>query len=231
VVMSLRRRLALLDWAAVAQTWIIEDDYNGEFRYDGKPLASMQGLEHPGAERVIFIGTFSKTIFPALRLGYAIVPAWLANHFALARLTADRHSPVVEQAVLADFIAEGHFARHMRRMRALYAERQSVFVSIARRELGDLMRVESVPAGMRLLGWLPAGVSDIHVAREARRRGIDVVPLSWLRATPSRENALILGYAPFSANETRKALRTIGECIRVVARASGRDATHRVPRG
>jgi GntR family transcriptional regulator / MocR family aminotransferase len=216
VVMSLRRRLALLDWAEEARAWILEDDYNGEFRYDGHPLAAMQGLEHPGAQRVIFVGTFSKTLFPSLRLGYAVVPPGLVDAFALARLTADRHSPVIEQAVLADFIGEGHFARHMRRMRRLYAERQRLFVAIARRELGALMRVDESPAGMRLLGWLPPGVSDRRVAAEAARRGVTVVPLSSLRLGHAAEQGLLLGYAPFTATEMRRALRTLAEVVRAV---------------
>jgi GntR family transcriptional regulator / MocR family aminotransferase len=221
VVMSLQRRLALLDWAVAARAWIIEDDYNGEFRYDRRPLASLQGLEHPGSRRVILLGTFSKTLFPALRLGYAIVPPELVHAFALARLTADRHSPVVEQAVLADFIAQGHFARHMRRMCALYAKRQGSFVSLARSVLGDLLRVEPAPAGMRLLGWLPPGVGDERVARQAAKRGIDVVPLSRLRLVPSRLGALLLGYAPFSAAETRQGLAVLAEVIRVGVSDSG----------
>lgn len=221
VVMSLTRRLALLDWAVEARSWIVEDDYNGEFRYDGRPQASLQGLEHAGSERVILLGTFSKTLFPALRLGYAIVPPHLADAFSLARLTMDRHSPVVEQAVLADFIAQGHFARHIRRMRALYAKRQREFLSLARTALGDLLRVDPTPAGMRLVGWLPRGISDSRVAALAARRGIEVVPMSRLRVTPSTDGGLLLGYAPFSASETRRGLRVLADAILAAGARSG----------
>lgn len=217
-VMSLTRRLELLDWADTARAWILEDDYNGEFRYDGAPAAALQGLEHPGSRRVIFVGTFSKTLFPALRLGFAVVPPELVESFVLARFTADRHSPVIEQAVLADFIAGGHFARHMRRMRLLYAERQQALVKSAQRELGPLLRVDPAPAGMRLLGWLPRGISDRKVTAEAARRGVTVVALSTLRTVPSQENALLLGFAPFTATEMRRALSALGEAIQCVAR-------------
>lgn len=217
-VMSLARRLELLDWADAANAWVLEDDYNGEFRYDGVPSAALQGFEHPGARRVIYIGTFSKTLFPSLRLGFVVAPPELVASFALARMTADRHSPAIEQAVLADFIAGGHFARHIRRMRTLYADRQRTLVKIARRELGTLLRVDPAPAGMRLLGWLPRGVEDRRVAAEAGRRGVSVVPLSHLRTTPSQENALLLGFAPFSASEMRRALSALGDAIRCVAR-------------
>jgi GntR family transcriptional regulator / MocR family aminotransferase len=213
VVMDLSRRVALLDWATAAGSWVIEDDYNGEFRYDGHPLAAMQGLEHPGAGRVVFLGTFSKTLFPALRLGYVVVPPELVEAFAVARMSLDRHSPVIEQAVLADFIQEGHFARHVREMRHLYAERQGQLVALARRETGDLLTVDAAPCGMRLLGWLPPGVSDVEVAAESARRGIDVLALSRLCLKPPARGALLLGYAPFSALAMQRALRALAACI------------------
>lgn len=130
VTMSLARRLALLEWAERARAWVLEDDYDSEYRYAGRPLASLQGLDRAG--RVCYIGTFSKVMFPSLRLGYLVAPPELAAAFAAARTIVDRHAPTVEQAALADFIIEGHFARHIRRMRALYAERQALLVEAAR---------------------------------------------------------------------------------------------------
>ena len=118
VTMSLARRLALLEWVRRSGAWVIEDDYDSEFRYSGRPIAALQGLDFTG--RVIYLGTFSKVLFPSLRLGYLILPPDLVEPFTNARALVDRHSPLIEQAVLADFIAEGHFARHIRRMRALY---------------------------------------------------------------------------------------------------------------
>jgi len=133
ITMSLSRRLMLLEWARRSGALIIEDDYNSEFRYAGRPLASLQGLDEDG--RVIYVGTFSKTIFPSMRLGCIVVPKGLSEAFIAARALVDRHSPSLDQAILADFISEGHFTRHIRKMRSLYAERQQVLVETAQRYL------------------------------------------------------------------------------------------------
>jgi GntR family transcriptional regulator/MocR family aminotransferase len=138
VTMSLPRRMALLAWARRRGAWIAEDDYDSEFRYAGRPLAALQGLDTAG--RVIYIGTFSKVLFPALRLGYMVVPAGTVEAFAAARALSDRHPPGPSQALVAEFLAEGHFARHIRRMRTLYAERQAALVSATRREWSGLPR-------------------------------------------------------------------------------------------
>jgi GntR family transcriptional regulator/MocR family aminotransferase len=213
VTMSLRRRLALLDWAHETGAWIVEDDYNGELRYEGKPLAAVQGLEHPGAERVIYLRTFSKTLFPALRLGYAVLPFALLDAFIRARVASDRHSPIAEQAVLADFMTEGHFARHVRNMRDLHAERQRAFLHLASVELGDLLQFRSAPAGLRLVGRLQPGMSDQHVAMEAARRGLIVAPLSAHTTISSETQGLVFGYAPFGPDETRRALGQLAEVL------------------
>lgn len=140
LTMSLARRLSLLEWAREAEAWIVEDDYNSEYRYAGRPLASLQGLDRHG--RVIYLGTFSKTIFPALRLGCVVVPPDLVEIFTAARAMTDVHSPLIEQAILAEFIAEGHFARHLRRMRALYEQHLLVFLKIIAVNRHPLLRVE-----------------------------------------------------------------------------------------
>src|SRR5204863_3642283 len=140
VTMSLARRLSLLEWARERGAFVIEDDYDSEFRYAGRPLAALQGLDRDG--RVIYLGTFSKVLFPSLRLGYLIVPPDLSAAFARARAAADRFACTLTQAVVADFIAEGHFARHIRRMRTLYAARQEALVRAVRRELGGVIDVE-----------------------------------------------------------------------------------------
>ena len=177
VTMSLNRRLALLEWASASGAWILEDDYDSEYRYAGRPLAALQGLDTAG--RVIYAGTFSKVLFPALRLGYLVVPPELVDAFVAARALADRHSPSVTQAALADFIDGGHFARHVRRTRALYAERQAALVHAARRTLGGLLEVAPAEAGMHLMGWLPR--------RRGRPRG------RARRAHPRRGRAAALG--------------------------------------
>jgi GntR family transcriptional regulator/MocR family aminotransferase len=219
VRMSLRRRLALLDWAHQTGAWIVEDDYNGELSYEGKPLAALQGLEHPGAKRVIYLRTFTKTLFPALRLGYAVLPLEFVEPFVRARVIADRHSPIAEQAVLADFMTEGHFARHIRNMRKLYARRQHEFLQLASAELAELLQFSPAPAGLRLVGRLQSGISDQHVAMEAARSGIIVDPLSGHTVSSSATQGLVFGYVPFGIDETRRAFAKLAEVIRAIASA------------
>ncbi|MDQ4106850.1 MAG: PLP-dependent aminotransferase family protein, partial [Actinomycetota bacterium] len=157
--MSLPRRLRLLEWAKRTGARIVEDDYDSEYRYSGRPLEALQGLDSGG--RVIYVGTFSKVLFPSLRLGYLVVPENLVDAFCAARALSDRHAPVVEQAVLTDFIVEGHFSRHMRRMRTLYTERQAALVEAAGRKLAGILEVRPAEAGMHLVGWLPEGADDL----------------------------------------------------------------------
>ena len=199
VTMSLTRRLALLAWAQRAAAWIIEDDYDSEYRYAGHPLASLQGLDT--AHRVIYLGTFSKVLFPALRLGYLVVPPDLVDAFTGLRSLVDRHSPILEQAVLADFLAEGHFARHIRRMRVLYAERQGYLLEAARCKLAGLLEIEASEAGMHLPGWLSETVDDVLASQRAASAGIDAPPLSAYCIRPHHRGALLLGYANCSQQE------------------------------
>jgi GntR family transcriptional regulator/MocR family aminotransferase len=192
MTMSLPRRLALLDWAREAGAWVIEDDYDSEYRYVGKPLTALQGLDNAG--RVIYVGTFSKVLFPALRLGYLVVPRDLTDAFLAARLFADMHPPGLEQMVLAEFITKGHFARHIRRMRTLYAERQAALVEAAR-PLSGALDVRPAEAGMHLLGWLPVGSDDQAIAQLGERYQVATRPLSRFFLEPSAQRALLLGYA------------------------------------
>jgi GntR family transcriptional regulator/MocR family aminotransferase len=201
VTMSLPRRLALLDWASRAGTWIVEDDYDSEYRYEGRPLASLQGLDADG--RVIYLGTFSKVMFPSLRLGYMVVPAELVDAFVAARAMAGRHSPTVEQAVLTDFIEEGHFGRHIRRMRTLYRERQAALIEALRLEAGDLVEAEPSDAGLQLTAWLPEGFDDQRLAREAAARGVESRAMSSFYAQRRGRPALLLGYAVFDRGQLR----------------------------
>jgi GntR family transcriptional regulator/MocR family aminotransferase len=211
VTMSLARRLALLNWARHANAWIIEDDYDSEFRYKGRPLASLQGLDEAG--RVIYVGTFSKTIFPALRLGYMVVPKNLVRVFTVARALADRHSPSIDQAVLTDFIEEGHFARHIRRMRALYAERQITLIKAAERELAGLLDVPFDDAGMNVVGWLPEGVSDTMAAEKASRENIEVAPLSAYCSEIPLRGGLILGYTAFDETAIEAGVKRLAKAL------------------
>jgi GntR family transcriptional regulator/MocR family aminotransferase len=213
VVMSLARRLALIEWARGADAWIVEDDYDSEFRYSGRPLASLQGLDRDG--RVLYVGTFSKTIFPALRLGYLVVPENLVDVFTAARALLDSHSPSIDQAVLTDFIEEGHFSRHIRRMRSLYAERQSALVAAAQKDLAGLLDVSSDEAGMHLIGWLPENADDKIASQKASEQGIETKPLSayCTESLPLPRGGLILGYTAFTAGQIRNGVRRLAKAL------------------
>jgi GntR family transcriptional regulator/MocR family aminotransferase len=210
--MTLPRRLALLQWASQAGAWVVEDDYDSEYRYASRPLAALQGLDSEG--RVIYLGAFSKVLFPALRLGHLVVPMNLASAFTAARAIAGLTSPSVEQAVLADFIAEGHFARHIRRMRTLYAERQEALVDAASRELAGLLEVGPAEAGMNLVGWLPDGVDDREASQCAARHGVEARALSLYRMEPSCRGGLVLGYAAFAPPEIREGVARLACALR-----------------
>jgi GntR family transcriptional regulator/MocR family aminotransferase len=174
----------------------------------------MQGLDEDG--RVIYLGTFSKTVFPALRLGYVIVPHALIEAFVTGRLIVDRHSSVVEQAVLADFIAEGHYARHVRRMRALYVERQDALLD-ALAPFSDLIDVQPTRAGLNVLGWLAPGVDDRRVAAAAAAIGIEAPPLSPFAQRALPRGALILNFSGYDVESLRSAAKKVGavlgECL------------------
>ncbi|MGI8995210.1 MAG: PLP-dependent aminotransferase family protein, partial [Pyrinomonadaceae bacterium] len=194
-----------------SDAWIIEDDYNSEFRYSGRPLASLQGLDQNGS--VIYIGTFSKTIFPSLRLGCMVVPKDLTDAFIAARALIDRHSPSLDQAILADFIEEGHFARHVRRMRALYAERQALLVAAAKSELAGLLEVTPAAAGMHLIGWLPKGRSDKAASERAARYGVEAAPLSAYSFAPLPRGGLALGYTTVNAEQITDGVRRLAQAL------------------
>jgi GntR family transcriptional regulator/MocR family aminotransferase len=215
VTMSLARRLSLLEWAREQDAFVIEDDYNSEYRYAGRPLASLQGLDRDG--RVIYVGTFSKTIFPALRLGYLVVPADLLEVFAAARALNDLHSPVIEQAVLAEFISERHFARHIRRMRGMYEERQQTLVEEARKNLKGMLEVAPAKAGMHLIGWLPEGVSDREVSRRAAEAGLNLAPVSAYCLNQKLRGGLLLGYTAYDEKHIRQGMKKLARVLTEIA--------------
>jgi GntR family transcriptional regulator / MocR family aminotransferase len=212
ITMSLARRLALLDWATRSDAWIIEDDYDSEYRYTGRPLAALQGLDKE--DRVIYIGTFSKVLFPSLRLGYLVVPTDLVDIFSAAHAHTACYSPLINQAVLADFITEGHFARHIRRMRGLYEQRQSLLVQCAERELGRLLEVRPAGAGMHLIGWLPGDANDQVVSRHAAKAGIDVRPLSFYCIEARHRGGLLLGYTGIPEAEIKLGAQKLATVLR-----------------
>src|SRR5262249_26434877 len=176
VTMSLARRLKLLAWAARVGAWVLEDDFDSEFRYAGRPVAAMQGLDAAG--RVVYLGTFSKTLFPALRVGYLVVPVALVDAFTVAvRLTGHQVATDL-QAALADLIVEGHFAAHVRRMRAVYAERQERLVRALRRRLAGLLAVDARDGGMQIAAMLPPDADDVAASRAAGAEDVIAPPLS-----------------------------------------------------
>jgi GntR family transcriptional regulator/MocR family aminotransferase len=215
MTMSLPRRLSLLEWANRSRAWILEDDYDSEYRYAGRPIPSLQGLDVQG--RVIYIGTFSKVLFPSLRLGYIVAPSDLVDPFVKARAIFDRHSPTVDQAVLADFITAGHFARHIRLMRTLYAERQRVLVEEIESELAGLLEIYPDEAGMHLIGWLPERVSDVIAAKRAAEYGVEVGPLSTYYIGQQSRSAITLGYSAYSPKEIRKGVRTLATALESIS--------------
>jgi len=225
VTMSLARRLALLDWARAAGAWIIEDDYDSEYRYARRPLAAMQGLDKDG--RVIYLGTFSKVMFPSLRIGYVVVPTDLVDAFIAARGVLSRFTPSIDQAALADFIHEGHFARHIRRMRTLYMERQNLLVEAARRELAGLIEVEPHDAGIHLVGWLRAGLDDRRAQEEAARQNVEAPALSAFSMKYRHRPGLMLGYAGYSEREIRVGVRRLATALHNLKPGKKERSNHR----
>ena len=177
VTMTVARRLELLRVARRMRAWVLEDDYDSEFRYSSRPIAALQGLDHDG--RVIYLGTFSKTLFPSLRLGYAVVPTDLVRTFTAARSVLDIQSPLFEQAVLAEFITAGYFERHLRRMRTLYQERQQTLVTEAERYLSGLLELTPARAGLQCVGWLSPDLDERAVTRAAAAHDVEVTPVSF----------------------------------------------------
>ena len=210
--MTLARRLALLEWAGANGAWIFEDDYDSEFRYVGAPIPSLQGLDT--RERVIYFGTFSKTMFPALRLGYLIVPGAWVDLFRATQTIGDRIAPSLEHATLAEFIEDGHFTRHVRRMRAVYAERQDALLRAIRRELDGVADASPTETGMHLVAWLrDRSVDAARVSRLARAAGIEAAPLSMYSVKAALPPGLLLGFAAVKPADMGPALRTLRQII------------------
>ena len=211
VALSVPRRLALLEWATHANAWIIEDDYASELRYSPRPHAPLQSLDLDG--RVIYCGTFSKALLPALRLGYLVVPPSLVRAFAVGRTYMDYHSPFLEQATLAAFIREGHFARHVRRTRAVYGERQQHLLDALRRRLGDRVRVGEADAGLDLIAWLRPEDDAELIAREAGILGVDVLTIGYFAASHPVSPGLLLNFASADAQEIEQGVEALASAI------------------
>ena len=213
ITMSLSRRLELLEWARKSGALIFEDDYDSEYRYSGPPIPAMQGFDRNGL--VIFAGSFSKVLFPSLRLGYLVIPPHLMTLFAATISLTVRHAPLAEQAVLCDFITEGHFARHLRRMREVYAERLSVLLEVARERLAGLLEISKIEAGLQTVGWLREGMDGESATRAAAARDVEVFPLSrYAQGSVAREG-LQLGFAAVDAREIRRGVQGLATALEV----------------
>ncbi|NIA71039.1 PLP-dependent aminotransferase family protein [Pelagibius litoralis] len=218
--LSLARRLELLEWARQADAWILEDDYDSEYRYAGRPLASLQGLaaDRGEAGRVLYVGTFSKVLFPSIRLGYLVAPEPLVAPLTSGQAALGALPSALVQPVLAAFIEEGYFATHVRRMRRLYALRQAALVAAADKHLGDILTVAPDHAGLHLMAWLKPEVAkrlgDKAAARVAGEAGISVTPLAdYFFGKPARQG-LLLGYAAVPEDEINRQAARLGEALR-----------------
>ena len=187
--MPLPRRAELLAWAQAAGAWILEEDYDSEFRYSGAPLAALQGID--ANQRVMYLGSFSKSMFSGLRMAYLVVPKDLASAFRAARDVVGGPPPVLEQAVVERFLTEGHLQRHLRRMRRVYSQRQRRLVKAVAEELDGLLSVDPDETGMHLVGWLRNGMRADDVCSRAAKLGLELLPLSSYRAKPGPEGVLL----------------------------------------
>jgi GntR family transcriptional regulator/MocR family aminotransferase len=211
VALSMARRLELLAWARASGAWIIEDDYASEFRYGGRPLASLQGLDE--GERVIYIGTLNKALFPGLRLGYAVVPRTLVREFVTNRYLMDRQPSTLCQAVVTEFMQQGHFAGHIRRMRVLYREQRDALVSALGRRLGDHLTVEAPDQGMHLVAYTRKGILDTAIERSAREAGVIVRATSrmYLKAAP--RSGLMFGFSGYPRRTIETAIARLAKAV------------------
>ncbi|HEV2270325.1 MAG TPA: PLP-dependent aminotransferase family protein [Steroidobacteraceae bacterium] len=214
MTLSASRRFQLLNWAQRADAWIFEDDYDSEYRFAGKPVSSLHGLDSDA--RVIYMGTFSKVCFPALRIGYLILPHAVVPAFRAVRDAIDIFPPTLYQQALADFIREGHFARHIRRMGALYAERRECLLHALARHFGEAVEIVGATAGMHLVVLLPRGMDDESTAARLRAAGIACSALSACCLERPRQGGLILGYGGVASDQIDESVRRLARIAQPV---------------
>ncbi len=213
--MSLERRLALLDWAARSDAWILEDDYDSEYRYTGRPLTALQGLDV--AARVLYIGTFNKTVFPSLRLAYLVLPKALVEAALAFRTLGAQHAPTINQDILTDFLVDGHYASHVRAMCVVCRERRDALLEAAEREASGLLEVARPETGLHTLAWLSPGVDDRAASAAAARFGVEAAALSNYSTTgPGERGALVLGYGGLSPRAIFDGMRRLAAALRTL---------------
>ena len=210
--MSLQRRMALLQWAQENRALIVEDDYDGELRYDGRPLSALQGLDQTG--QVIYLGTFSKVLFPALRLSYVVLPPHLVDPFIHAKQLVDRGAPTLTQAAVSDFMTEGYFERHLRHLREAYGQRRAVLEDAVQRYLGDLVRYVSVPAGLHVMLYLPAPVDEAVIVQEAHQVGVGVYAGAPYHLQADVPPSILLGFSGVSEAQIVEGVRRLGDVLK-----------------
>jgi GntR family transcriptional regulator/MocR family aminotransferase len=210
VTLTLERRLALLEWARRAQAVVVEDDYDGDLRLEGQPLEALRGLDD--RDEVIYLGTFAKALYPAVRLAYAVLPRWLVEPVARARAASDRHPNWRDALAVARFIEAGELERHLARMRRVYRVRRDALVAALRAELEDSVYIGPAEAGVHLLAGLPDGVDDVRLASEARAEGLAITPLSpHYRGRPRR--GLLLGFGALDEARLAEGVRRLAPVV------------------
>jgi GntR family transcriptional regulator/MocR family aminotransferase len=217
ITMSLARRLQILESARKSGALILEDDYDSEFRYAGRPVPALQGLDRCGL--VVFTGSFSKVLFPSLRLGYLVLPTDLADRVSATLSITRRHAPLMEQAVLCDFITAGHFGRHLRRMRQIYAERLNVLLHSAGQNLSGLLEISGIEAGLQTVGWLQRGINADSAAAAAAQRNVEVTPLSVYSHGNTAATGLQLGFAAVDVKEIRRGVQDLAIALEAARKA------------
>jgi GntR family transcriptional regulator/MocR family aminotransferase len=211
-VLSVPRRLELISWARRVGAYIVEDDYDSEYRYKGRPIPALAGLDHAGT--VIYIGTLSKVLFPALRLGYLVVPLDLAEVFTRAKWLADRHSPLLEQQVLCDFIRMGHMERHVRRMRNLYEQKRKLVIEALKTHFGGSATVLGDAAGINVVVRVPSRLSDDEIVHRAKAAGIGITSTSHCYLGESPRGEFQINYAHLNDE-------AIDSCISALSKIAG----------
>jgi GntR family transcriptional regulator/MocR family aminotransferase len=216
VIMSLERRFALLQAAQKAGAWIIEDDYDGEFSFGGTPLPTLKSVDASG--RVIYVGTFSKSLFPSLRLGFLLAPPALVDTLHSVMWKVLHGVPTCVQAVVAEFIDEGHFASHLRRMRRIYAERHDVLCEAARQRLAGLFDIVPSQSGLHTIGHLAAGLSERDVSEAAAKRNITASPIRRFSIAPVPVRGLVLGFGGIGPAAIEAGVDVLGQVLEGQAR-------------
>lgn len=219
-IMSLQRRRLLLELAATRRTWILEDDYDSEFRYSGRPLSSLQGLDTH--DSVIYLGTFSKILYPGIKVGYMVVPTSLVDPFKAALYDLQRPGQVMLQAALADFIEQGHFATHVRKVRQVYGDRRELLVRTLQPILGKSATLSEEASGMHLVIELPDNIDDVQLVARAAEEGLVVRPLSSYYLGKQRRKGLMVGYAYVPTERIVFFGRILGNVVKAGAQSIAR---------